>query len=128
MLVTISCFASCGETSRTDGPPPAPKYHTQTNPGAWENKAKEHEVKIRYVGSDTIEVTIPLQSTMQPRHYIEAIVLHDDREKEIAARHFKPSYIEAKAEFKLPDPRKQYYIIAKCNAHDMWMSPVPAPQ
>lgn len=128
ILIAIFFFLSCGEASKTDGPPPAPKYHTQTNPGAWESKAKEHQINIAYLSPDTIEVSIPLQSTMQPRHFIEAIVLQDDKEKEIAVRHFKPSYIPAKAEFSLPDATRSYYIVIKCNLHDMWMLPVPSRQ
>ncbi|AFM14714.1 desulfoferrodoxin family protein [Turneriella parva] len=120
--------ASCGQAPTTETPAPPPKYHTPTNPGAWESKAKEHNVSVRYLSSDAIEVTLPLQSSIQPRHFIEAILLQDDREKEIAVQLFKPSYVSAKAEFKLPDSTKPYYIVIKCNLHDMWMFPVPARQ
>lgn len=127
--ITIAVFAaSCGQVPKTDAPPPPPKYHTPTNPGAWESKAKEHNVSVRYLSADTIEVTVPLQSSIQPRHYIEVILLQDEKEKEIAVQHFKPSYIPAKAEFRLPDSTKPYYIVIKCNLHDMWMFPVPARQ
>lgn len=85
-------------------------------------------MSVRYLSSDAIEVTLPLQSSIQPRHFIEAILLQDEREKEIAVQLFKPSYVSAKAEFKLPDSTKPYYIVIKCNLHDMWMFPVPARQ
>lgn len=116
----------CGNPPKGDGPTvPPPKYHTQGNSGAWESKKAEHEIRIRRISQGKIEVTIPLQSTMQPPHYIEVIALQDDKEKEIAAQNFKPSYIPATATFELPDSTRQYYVIAKCNMHDMWIGPVP---
>lgn len=123
-------FGACGENSQNYEKvrPIAPKYHTQTNPGAWEKKAKEHEIRIRYKTNYSIEVTVPLESTMRPPHYIEVIALHDDNEKEIAVKKFKPSYTGAIAEFEIPNTGKQYYVVAKCNLHDMWMAPVPAPK
>lgn len=115
-------------TSTNTDRPQEPKYHTQTNPGSWEKKMEEHKIKISYVGSDKIRVDVPLQSTLRPPHFIEAILLQDDKEKEIKAKIFEPSYTAADAEFKLPDSTKKYYIVIKCNLHDMWMAPVPPRQ
>lgn len=121
-------LTACSEASQTGEVvrPVEPKYHTQTNPGSWEKKAKEHEIQIRYKTNHSIEVKIPLASTLRPPHYIEVIALHDDNEKEIAVKKFSPSYVEASAVFEIPNTDEQYYIVAKCNLHDMWMAPIPA--
>jgi desulfoferrodoxin (superoxide reductase-like protein) len=116
----------CGNPPKGDGPAaPPPKYHTQDNSGAWMSKKAEHDVRIKRLSSGKIEVTIPLQPTMHPPHYIEVIALQDDKENEIVAHGFKPSYIPATATFELPDTTRQYYVVAKCNMHDMWIGPVP---
>lgn len=105
----------------------SPKYHTPDNEGLWPGKSKTHIPKLQFIGAEKerIKVTVPLKPTYSPRHYIEVIVLMQGGRKQIAVKSFKLDLKEPEATFKLPDPsRNDYYVIVKCNLHDMWRTKV----
>jgi len=99
-----------------------PKFHSVEDEGYWKGKSDTHVPKIISISSnkDEIEVTVPLQPTLSPRHYIEVIVLVKGK-KQVSAKKFKPSFKKATAKFKINDSSPDdYWIVAKCNLHDMW--------
>lgn len=103
-----------------------PRFHTRDNEGVWVNKSDTHLARVNFIKKDTIEVTVPLKPTRQPLHYIEVIMLMDG-EKQIDNKTFPFTLEEAHATFKLPKPEKgTYRVLAKCNLHDVWMTPVVA--
>ena len=102
------------------------KYHSAENTGQWDEKAEKHIPIIRFIDKDrsTIEVYVTLKPKKRPKHYIEFIALMDGK-KEIEIKRFNFSSSPAKAVFKLPDPNKRnYWVVAKCNLHDMWKTQV----
>lgn len=121
------------ESPQTDKPQvkKSPKYHTHENEGLWPGKSKGHTPIIQWDPQDSkkIKVKVPLKTTTIPRHYIEVLVLMEGEKKQIAAKSFSVGARDTVAEFTLPDPNKtNYYIIGKCNLHDMWRAKVQKPK
>jgi desulfoferrodoxin (superoxide reductase-like protein) len=116
-------FYGCGdEGTKKDGKIVPPKFHSHDDEGYWMGKADSHMPVITFLNSDKteFEATVPLQPTLSPRHYIEVIVLVKGK-KQVDAVKYKPSFKKAKAKFKIKDQStKDYWVVAKCNLHDMW--------
>ena len=93
--------------------------------GPYKDKTNEHLPRIKLVSQNQIEITVDLVNTQLPRHYIEAIVLIDKAEKQVAVKKFAFSLKKTRATFTLPKPAEEsYMVVAKCNLHDMWLTPV----
>lgn len=134
-VLLILFLPQCGEMSNNEGVDEGdisnnlskePKYYTSGNEGRWESQADSHTPIITFNNNDknTIEVCIPFLPRKNPRHFIEVIALMQG-EKQIASKKIPFSLSRAKATFTLPDPdRADYWIVAKCNLHDMWKAPV----
>ena len=58
---------------------------------------------------------------INPRHYIEAIAILTDKNKEIRLNKFTFTNKKTKTKFKLPDGLKKYKVVTKCNIHRMFM-------
>ena len=102
-----------------------PKYYTADGDHRWKNIADEHIPEITFIKADKsrIHVRVPLQPEQEPRHYIQIIALMEG-EKIIEEKRFRFSFSRAEAEFDLPDPDADYWILVRCNRHDMWKQPV----
>ncbi len=101
-----------------------PRFYTRDNEGVWVGKADSHLPVVTFAGKDTINVVVPLSPSRQPIHYIEVIMLMDG-DRQVANKTFPFTFEEARATFKLPKPDKgTYRVVAKCNIHDVWMTPV----
>jgi desulfoferrodoxin (superoxide reductase-like protein) len=104
-----------------------PKFHTQSDEGIWIAKSDTHLPIVTFIDKDTIDVRVPLRSTKRPYHYTEVIFLMDG-DREIDSKNIPFSYEEPHVRFKLPSITKgNYKVVAKCNLHDMWMTPVVLP-
>jgi len=125
VLIITMIFAinsGCGDSPVSDK---QPKYYTADENHRWSNIVDDHMPEIEFINDDKtrIKVEVPLKPTQNPRHYIQVIALMEG-EKEIASKKFNFSYNQAKAEFDLPDAEKSYWILVKCNKHDMWKAEV----
>ena len=106
----------------------AQKYFSADEPGSWEPQAVDHDVKVSIIedakGKKGIEVSVPFTSEMSEQHYVEAIALLDEKNKQLAAVKFKRGE-KATTIFPISDKiRFPVYVVAKCNMHDMWRKKV----
>lgn len=103
-----------------------PKYYTANDNHRWKDLSKDHLPEIKFVNEEKtkIRVKVPLRPVQNPPHYIEAIALMKD-EKQVDIKRFRFTFKEAEAEFVLPDKKARYWILVKCNKHDMWKEYIP---
>ncbi len=104
------------------------KFHTQSQEGRWKGKAEDHTPVIKKLTEETFEVTVPLKKEGNQRHYIEVIVFMEGKRIQLAEKKFTPLDQNFRAVFsypKNPKPNTDYYVVAKCNLHQMWLAPVP---
>lgn len=131
----LSFTAGCGDPKdKTE--PKMQRFYSKEEPGMWDGQADTHVPKIEFKPGEKrkFTVTVPLVGTANPPHRIEAIFLlavNGTKETEIAATRFNELVSSPTADFELPEADDknrdtQYYIIAKCNVHDMWRVPVQA--
>lgn len=103
-----------------------PKYYTPKNEGRWDLKSDTHTPIVKFLNKkgNIIKITVPFIPQKSPRHYIEMIALMQGK-KQIAIKKINFSLSKAIVKFELPDPdRNDYWVVAKCNQHDMWRAPV----
>ncbi len=105
-----------------------PKFFTSDNPGKWKGREYEHLPVINFSeknGNKFIKVSMNLEQ--RPDHYTEVIILLDQNHQEIAAVPFD-IYLKGKpqTDFFLGkgEISTKFYVVAKCNKHDMWEVPV----
>lgn len=135
LLLTVPLFAiaiGCGDKPKTD--PKMQRFYSKEEPGMWEGQADTHVPIIEFKKGEKrkFTVTVPLVGTETPVHRIEAIFLMEIngmQEKEVSAKRFDQVVLSASADFEFPEPDEKnknafYYIVAKCNLHDMWRVPV----
>ncbi len=101
-------------------------YFSDQTPGKWKDQANDHMPQYAVTKSKDkkyllVDVNVPFKGTITPSHYIECIILTDHNGKEMQKISFNKGTTAFYAQFKLPSNYKAYfYIIAKCNLHDMW--------
>jgi desulfoferrodoxin (superoxide reductase-like protein) len=117
-------FAACNTDDARTKRPEIPKYHTQEAVGIWDNEVDSHMPVITGLGNKKIEVRINFTPTIDPPHYIETIVLMKGKEKQIEAKKFTLSKEWPVAVFTVPTYEDDYWVVAKCNLHDMWKADV----
>jgi desulfoferrodoxin (superoxide reductase-like protein) len=122
ILMFISAAVLSGCKDDPGGPPP--RYHTEENAGIWTDITDSHVPQVRRLDGNKIEVRVTFSPTLNPLHYVEAIVLMKGEKKVIAEKKFKPSVSIPVAEFELPDSDPDYWVISKCNLHDMWKAEI----
>jgi len=126
-IITVSCLLliiSCGSDDARTKRPEIPKYHTTEEVGVWDNEVDTHVPKITNIGSRKIEVRVNFAPNIDPPHYIEAIVLMKGLNTQIEAKRFTPSSSWPIAVFTIPTVEDDYWVVAKCNLHDMWRTDV----
>jgi desulfoferrodoxin (superoxide reductase-like protein) len=123
-ILLISATALFFECS--DNPPgsPPPKYYSEMNTGVWSDKADTHLPQIRRLEGNRIEVRVAFSPTLKPLHYVESIVLMRGEKTVVEQKKFEPSVSIPIAEFDLPDSKEPYWVVSKCNLHDMWKADV----
>jgi desulfoferrodoxin (superoxide reductase-like protein) len=99
-------------------------YFSAANPGKWVDYKIDHQLAISVQsegGKQMISVSVPFKATAD--HYIEAIVLVDSSNKEVAKEVLKRGDKPA-AIFGISDKisANTLSVVAKCNLHDMWKS------
>ena len=124
IAVAVSAYCGGGAPNPPSKTTSSPKYHTANQEGHWQNQSPEHLPRISFKNDYAIEVTVPLEQTWKPRHYIEVIALIDEKEREIEVKTFQPNIDKIKTEFKIPMGDGSYRVLVKCNLHDMWIAPV----
>jgi len=116
-LVLIFLAQSCNKS----GSELEPKFYSADNPGKWKEQQATHTAQITEDGGDNerqIHVSIPMAPN--PGHYIEVILLTDDKHKELAKKVLARSE-QPVADFTLPKGNNsRFYVVIKCNLHDMW--------
>jgi desulfoferrodoxin (superoxide reductase-like protein) len=128
-IIALPFLPACrDQTGKTE--PQVQRYYSTDAPGMWEGQEDAHMPKIEFKEGEKrkFTVTVPLKATLDPLHKIEAIVflaVDGKKETEIAAVRFTEALPAATAEFEFPPaeftPRGTvFYVIAKCNLHDMW--------
>jgi desulfoferrodoxin (superoxide reductase-like protein) len=121
-LLSISVlFLNCSDTPGGVTPP---KYHTEENAGIWTDKIDSHTPVVTRIGGNKIEVRVTFSPTLNPLHYVETILLMKGENTIVAKKKFKPSVSIPVAVFTLPDSDEKYWVISKCNLHDMWRAEV----
>ena len=128
--------AGCGGGNKEKTEPKMQRFYSKEEPGMWDGQADMHVPKIEFKKGEKRQftVTVPLVGTPNPVHRIEAIFLlavDGMKETEISAKRFNEVVLSASADFELPEETEKnkntaYYIVAKCNLHDMWRVPVQA--
>ncbi len=124
VALCVSVATSCSDTGKSSGK--IQLFYSADEPGRWEAQAFDHEVQAVIVedalGKRGIEVSVPLET--DEKHYIEAIVLLDGNNRELAKKTFKRGE-KAKTIFEISDKIKfPVYIVSKCNMHEMWRKKV----
>jgi desulfoferrodoxin (superoxide reductase-like protein) len=126
LLACVSLLASCSDTSGIfgGGQGKVQKFYSADEPGRWEAQAANHEVNARIIvdakGKKGIEVYVPFTKEMDERHYVEAIVLLDSNNRELAKKTFNRGE-QARTIFEITDKIKfPVYVVSKCNMHEMW--------
>jgi desulfoferrodoxin (superoxide reductase-like protein) len=121
LICIAAIFVSC--TDSPEGVTP-PKYHTEDNAGIWTDKIDSHLPVITRIDANRINVRVTFSPTLNPIHYVETILLMKGENTVVAVKKFKPSVSIPVAVFRLPDPDEKYWVISKCNLHDMWRAEV----
>ncbi len=128
---------ACGGGNKDKADPKVLRFYTKDDPGMWDGKEDEHTPKITYKEGEPrkFKVTVPLVGTERPIHRIEAIILYaanGTKETEISSVKFNQVVVVAAGDFELPERTEKnkndiYFVVAKCNLHDMWRVPVSGP-
>jgi desulfoferrodoxin (superoxide reductase-like protein) len=119
----ISCSDSGGVFS--DGEKgKVQKFYSADEPGRWEAQAADHDIEVSIIedakGKRGIEVFVPFTRERSEQHYVEAIVLLDEKDRELAKKSFKRGE-KALTIFEITDKIKfPVYVVSKCNMHEMW--------
>ena len=120
----VAVFAWLAGCSDQPGGVTPPKYHTEENAGIWTDMVDSHVPLVTRLDASRIEVRVTFSPTLKPLHYVESIVLMTGENTVVAQRRFNPSVSIPTVVFTLPDPDVSYWVIAKCNLHDMWRAEV----
>ncbi len=100
------------------------RYYSDEKPGKWKDQVKDHvpEYTIEdFNDVKRIRVTVPFSGTLSPPHYVEVIVLADNKHKQIKSVTFEKGVKDPVALFEIPgNYNSDLYIISKCSLHDMW--------
>jgi len=102
------------------------QYFSANKPGKWKDLLDEHSPTVNIIKkSKTIRLVVSPPFAGKPEHYIELIVLSDYALNEIDKVSFPRGVTPKSTSFSLPPKSKgEYYIIQKCNLHDMWYKKV----
>lgn len=101
-----------------------PLFYTEANPGKWHNQKTGHVPVVEFKRKDNVaflSAKVPLEQ--QYNHYIEALVLLNYKREEVAKISYRRGSAGfAQAEFFLGSGKisQTWYVVAKCNKHDMW--------
>ncbi|MES0489415.1 MAG: desulfoferrodoxin family protein [Leptospirales bacterium] len=98
------------------------QYFSENNKGKWKDLSDGHTPTVNITkGTKSISIVVQPPFVSKPEHYIELIMLTDYALQEIDKISFKRGATTKKNSFTLPTKSKgEYYIIQKCNLHDMW--------
>ncbi len=104
------------------------KFYSADEPGRWESQAVDHDIVVSIIedakGKRGIEVFVPFTKEKNEQHYVEAIVLLDEKNHELAKKTFKRGE-KALTIFEITDKiRFPVYVVSKCNMHEMWRKKV----
>jgi desulfoferrodoxin (superoxide reductase-like protein) len=126
-VVSFSC-SDIGNFFGKDNTSKAQKFYSADEPGMWEAQAADHEVRVSIVddarGKKGIEVYVPFTKEMSDEHYVETIVLLDEKNRQLSEKSFSRGE-KAQAIFEVTDKiRFPVYAVAKCNMHGMWRKKV----
>lgn len=101
-----------------------PMYFTASNPGKWTGKDYEHIPVVQfYTKGKNKFLSVKMNLKQDTRHYIESILLLDKDHQEITSVPFERTATgKMHTDFYLGNERisSRYYVVAKCNKHDMW--------
>jgi desulfoferrodoxin (superoxide reductase-like protein) len=94
----------------------------QNNRGKWADLPTEHVPTVNVIkGKKNISITVLPPFSGTPGHYIESIILTDYALKEIQKSTFPRGSTATNTIFNLPwNSKGEFYVILKCNQHDMW--------
>ena len=125
-FMVLSFLISCSdEEMPSENDPKRPRFRTTAREGRWQGLGKSHVPQVTFVTDNRIKVTVPLQPRRSPKHYIEFVALLQN-EKQVAIKRIPFTLMTAQAWFDLPDgPISEFRVVAKCNLHGMWGSPLP---
>jgi desulfoferrodoxin (superoxide reductase-like protein) len=127
MLMQASFITSCSDSGGIfsgDEKGKIQKFYSADEPGRWEAQAADHDIQVSIIedakGKRGIEVFVPFTKERNEQHYVEAIVLLDEKNRELAKRSFKRGE-KAITIFEITDKIKfPVYVVSKCNMHEMW--------
>jgi desulfoferrodoxin (superoxide reductase-like protein) len=128
LLVSLAALflGSCTDTGGDlgSGPAKVQKYYSAEEPGRWGPQAVDHDIKVSIIvdakGRKGIEVSVPFTYEMSEQHYVEAIALLDQDNRQLDSVRFKRGE-KAVTIFPITDKINfPVYVVAKCNMHDMW--------
>ena len=101
-----------------------PKYFTTANPGKWEGKQYEHLPRVQFYKKNQNKFLSVKVNLKQSRiHHIETILLLNHLHEEIQSVPFEIDYEGyPQTDFYLGSGEidSRYFVVAKCNKHDMW--------
>jgi desulfoferrodoxin (superoxide reductase-like protein) len=131
LMVSAAVFY-CGRSSSggsgdraAAGSEDAQIFFSAANPGKWQDYKTDHQVGVAVKSKgdyQTITITVPFKATAE--HYVEAIVIVDGKNRELAKQTFERSD-KAEATFNLKiNPNEPVFAVAKCNQHDMWRTKI----
>lgn len=122
ILFTLLSAAIVLSTCADSGPEgtSSPKFHTEESAGIWVDKIDSHLPVIRKLDNERIEVRVNFSPTLNPLHYVETIILMKGENTQVSKKRFQPSTSIPVAVFKLKDADVNYWVVSKCNLHDMW--------
>ena len=120
-LFLAALFSGCTDTPGGVTPP---KFHTEEDAGIWTDRIEDHLPMVTRLDGNRIEVRVTFSPTLNPLHYVETILLMKGENTVVVKKKFKPSVSIPVAVFTLPDPDEKYWVISKCNLHDMWRAEV----
>jgi desulfoferrodoxin (superoxide reductase-like protein) len=131
LLTVVTVFVSaCVPTDRESNTPQPGEvpFHSAVNPGVWESQVADHEPVVTVTDLNdrkVLNVQVPFSQKRDHHHYVEAILLLDQKRKELQKKTFDSGSGAGGAVFELPgDYNSRVYVVVKCNLHDMWEKPV----
>jgi desulfoferrodoxin (superoxide reductase-like protein) len=126
LLACVSLLASCSNSGGIfgGGQGKIQKFYSSDEPGRWEAQAADHDIQASIIedakGKRGIEVFVPFTKERNEQHYVEAIVLLDEKNNQLAKKTFKRGE-RAETIFEITDNIKfPVYVVSKCNMHEMW--------
>ena len=131
MVIQLVFMLSCSDSGGIFGDSEKgkiQKFYSADEPGRWEAQAADHDIQATIIedakGKMGIEVFVPFTKEGSEQHYVEAIVLLDEKNHELAKRSFKRGE-KAITIFEITDKIKfPVYVVSKCNMHEMWRKKV----